>query len=163
MYKQNPQVCKKLQHLMASNQWTGFESLSSGLCACSFWWDTIYKSSCWLLVTRSQKHQSPWGGGGGAGEIAQPYGPWIHLSNANLECANVNYICFITGINMWHKDECVQATHQMASVIGDNYVMHVIFSYFPVFTGISQYFPVFPTVPVIWQPCIWKLVSNSTL
>ena len=65
MYKQDPQVCKKLQHSMASNQLTGFESLwmdvitSSGLCACSFWWDTICRSSCWLLVTWVTRSQTP--------------------------------------------------------------------------------------------------------
>ena len=51
-----------------------------------------------LLIAGNQKSNTSLHGR--TGEIAQPYGPWIHLSNANLECANVNYICFITGINM---------------------------------------------------------------
>ena len=53
----------------------------------------------------------------------------------------VNYICFITGINMWHKliNTIHHATQQMATVIRD-----MSFHYFPVFPNISRYFPVFP-------------------
>ena len=94
MYKQDPQVCNKLQYSMASNQLTGFESLSmdvitsSGLCACFF------------LMRHNVEQKSNTSPHGGTGEIAQPYGSRIHLSNANLECANY---CKLYLLYNWHK------------------------------------------------------------
>ena len=73
------------------------------------------------------------------GEFAQPYGPWIHLSNANLECANVNYICFVTGINMWHKDKCNQHSKWLA----------------PWIPWMQTYYRNCPEKRD-WQPPIWK-------
>ena len=76
---------------MASNQLTGFESLgmdvitSSGLCACFFFMDN---------------------------HMAQGYIYQMQIWNVQII---VHYICFITGINLWHKDKCKQHSKWLPS------------------------------------------------